>query len=83
MSFTIYSGMPGHVVSVQVDEFGAFNVIGQGQAHALLVPLRFAQVHVAGLAPNQQQAPRLPGIDDGSRFEVTLLNNAVRITPRP
>lgn len=81
MSFRIYSGIPGRVVSVQTDDNGTFEVVGQGQAHELDVDLRFAQVHVAG--GGIQQAQRVVGIEDGSRFEVILLNDLVRIERRP
>ncbi|OYO28046.1 hypothetical protein [Janthinobacterium sp. PC23-8] len=82
MAFHIFSGIPGRVVSVQVDDQGLFNVVGQGQAHELLVNLHYAQVHVAG-APAVRQAQRLPGIANGSRLEVILLNDQVRLQPRP
>ncbi|NIA00812.1 hypothetical protein [Massilia sp. CCM 8734] len=82
MAFTIFSGIPGRVVSVQVDDQGTYNVMGQAQAHELHVPLQYAQVHVAG-APAVTQAQRLPGIANGSRLEVILLNDQVRLQPRP
>lgn len=82
MSFNIFSSIPGRVVSVQIDDQGTFNVVGQGQAHELLVNLRYAQVHVAG-APAVTQAQRLVGIENGSRLEVLLLNDQVRLQPRP
>lgn len=82
MAFFIYSGIPGRVVSVQIDDQGTFNVIGNSQATELTVPLQYAQVHVAG-APAVTQAQRLPGIANGSRLEVILLNDAVRLQPRP
>lgn len=82
MAFTIFSGIPGRVVSVQIDDQGTYNVMGQDQAHEQNVPLQYAQVHVAG-APAVTQAQRLPGIANGSRFEVILLNDQVRLQPRP
>jgi hypothetical protein len=81
MAFNIFSGIPGRVVSVQTDDQGTFAVVGQGQAHELAVNLKFAQVHVAG--GNITQAQRVVGIENGSRFETVLLNDTVRIQPRP
>lgn len=79
MAFFIYSGIPGRVVSVQIDDVGMFAVVGQGQAHELNVNLKFAEVHVSG--GGIAQAQRLVGIENGSRFEVRLLNDAVRLQP--
>lgn len=81
MPFRIYSGIPDRVVSVQTDDEETYEVVGQGQANELTVNLRFAQVHVDG--GGIEQAQRVVGIADGSRFEVILLNNRVRIEPRP
>lgn len=81
MAFSIYSGIPDRVVSVQIDDQGGFGVVGVGRAHEIQVNLRFAQVHVAGGGITQAQ--RVVGIENGSRFEVRLLNNNVRIQPTP
>jgi hypothetical protein len=81
MAFRIFSGIPDRVVSVQIDDQGAFGVVGVGQAHELAVNLRFAQVHVAGAGVTQAQ--RVVGIENGSRLEVLMTNNRVRIQPRP
>ncbi len=81
MAYRIYSEIPGRVVSVQTDDQGTFAVVGQGQAHELIVNLKFAEVHVAGGGITQAQ--RVVGIEDGSRFKVILLNDTVRIQPTP
>lgn len=81
MTFTIYSGIPGRVVSVQVDDQGSYDVVGLGATHARAVNMGFADVHVAGGGITQAQ--RVTGVANGSKYEVVLLNNAVRIQPRP
>jgi hypothetical protein len=81
MAFRIYSAIPGRVVSVQTDDQGTFEVVGQGVAHERQVNLRFAEVHVAGGGINQAQ--RVVGIENGARLEVRLLNDTVRIQPVP
>ncbi len=80
MAFEIFSGIPGRVVSVQVDQDGLFEVVG-GPGHGRNVNLKFVQVHVAG--GGIEQAPRVTGVANGSRFEVILLNDRVRIQPVP
>ena len=77
MAFHIYSAI-NNVVSVQTDMQSTFEVVGQGQAHELLVNLNFAKVHVAG--DGITQAPTFTGAS-GLRFEVQLRNNNVTIQP--
>ncbi len=81
MAFTVYSGIPGRVVSVQVDMEGTFDVVGQGPQNERHVDLKFAQVHVAG--SNVDQAQRVVGVEDGTRFAVVLRGRQVVIQPSP
>lgn len=81
MAFTIYSDTgAAHVVSVQTDEHGAFEVVGDIH-HRRAVNLGFAQVHVTGAGITQAQ--RVVGVQNGAHFRVSLLNNGVRIDPVP
>ena len=81
MAFTIYSDI-SNVVSVQTDEHGTFEVVGQGAAHARQVNLGYAQVHVAGTHNNKpiKQAQRYTGAN-GMHFKVEIVNDQVRIQP--
>ncbi len=79
MAFEIFSGIPGRVVSVQIDQEGLFEVVGPDPGRN--VNLNFVQVHVSGGGITQAQ--RVTGVANGSRFEVILLNDRVRIQPVP
>ncbi len=82
MSFQIYSDIPDpdRVVSVQVDDSGTFDVIGDVN-HKFTVDLQFAQTHVSGGGITQAQ--RVVGIANGSCYRVWINNGQVRVDPSP
>lgn len=80
MSFEIYSDIADRIVSVQVDDQGTFDVVGDVN-HKKTVPLRFAEVQVNG--GGITQAPRVVGIEDNSCYRVWILNAQVRVDPSP
>lgn len=78
MSFQIYSDIADRIVSVQVDDQGTFDVVGDVN-HKKTVPLSFAKVHVNG--DGITQAPCVAGIEANSCYKVWILNAQVRVDP--
>lgn len=76
MAFTIFSQIPNRIVSVQIDNDGTFDVVGDAE-HARQVNLQFVQVHVNGNGIIQAQ--RVLGVEDGDIFSVELNGNLVII----